>query len=152
MANVKKTNKRIYSKRQETAAVGGIGQTGRPKKGVGEPTSCGAPMSQFVYTKSMQPNTETRRCHRGRSSSRAEKKRKVKAGTKSTNRKAQSKRREAASVLLSKAGAEGVGTLVFFVVGFAWPFHFITAGRRFHKSHFITPGQRFHKSHFITSG
>jgi hypothetical protein len=103
MATVKKPNGRIYSKRWEAAAV-----SSAPRPNV---------MSQFVYTKSVQPNTETRRCHRGRSSSRAKKKRKVKAATKSTNGKVQSKRGEAASVLLSKAGVEGVGTLVFFVVG-----------------------------------
>ena len=43
-------------------------------------------------------------------------------------------------------------SISLFTRQFAWPFHFITAGRRFHKSHFITPGQLFHKSHFITSG
>jgi hypothetical protein len=76
-----------------------------------------ATMSQFVYTEGVQPNTEKRRRHRGMSSSRAEKKRKVKAAMKSTNGKAQSKRREAASILPPKTGAEGVGTTVFFVVG-----------------------------------
>src|SRR5258708_37819732 len=76
-------------------------------------------MSQFVYTESMQPNTEKRRCHHGMSSSRAEKKKKVRAAMKSMNGKAQSKRREAASVLLPKTGAKGVGTTVFFVVGWS---------------------------------
>jgi hypothetical protein len=75
-------------------------------------------MSQFVYTKSVQPNTEKRRCHRGMSSSRAKKKRKVKAATKLTNGNVQSKRRKAAGCPDSKTGAKGVGTLVFFVVGF----------------------------------
>jgi hypothetical protein len=51
-------------------------------------------------------------------SSRAEKKKKVREAMKSTNGKAQSKRREAASVLLPTTGAEGVGTTVFLVVGY----------------------------------
>jgi hypothetical protein len=51
-------------------------------------------------------------------SSRAEKKKKVREAMKSTNGKAQSKRRDAAGVLLPKTGAKGMGTLVFLVVGF----------------------------------
>ena len=76
-----------------------------------------SPMSQFMYTKSMQPNREKRRCHHGMSSSHAEKKKKVKVAMKSTNGKAKSKRCEAASLLQLKTAAEGVGTTVFFVVG-----------------------------------
>jgi len=53
------------------------------------------------------------------SSTRAEKKKKVRVAMKSTNGKVQSKRPEAASVRLPKTGAASVGTLVFFVVGYS---------------------------------
>ena len=52
------------------------------------------------------------------SSTCAEKKKKVRAAMKSTNGKVQSKRCEAASVLLLKMGAASVGTLLFYVVGY----------------------------------
>jgi len=53
------------------------------------------------------------------SSTCAEKKKKVRAAMKLMNGKVQSKRREAASVLLPKTGAASMGTLLFYVVGLA---------------------------------
>ena len=47
----------------------------------------------------------------------AKKKKEVRAAMESMNRQVQSKRREAASILLLKTGTKGMGTLLFYVIG-----------------------------------